>query len=143
MKSFRLILTLIDVWGSLQNIWCLKKTHNYLCIFLLHLWFYNKICIYKIYFISIKQILHVMVTFKRLLFQNTPLHPSSSWCSSRSNLLSTLESISLRVLHLVEKCMGSPAQYYNMKTFQYFHLIPTYETIYDALRKNKLRVYGL
>ena len=31
--------------------------------------------------------------------------------------------------------MGSPAQYYNMKTFEYFHLIPTYKAIYDALRK--------
>ena len=57
----------------------------------------------------------------------TPLF--SCWCSSRSNLLSTLESISLSVLHFVEKCMGSPAQYCNMKTFQYFHLILTYKTI--------------
>ena len=64
----------------------------------------------------------------------TPLF--SCWCSSRSNLLSTLESISLSVLHFVEKCMGSPAQYCNMKTFLYFHLILTYK-LYDSYQKKR------
>ena len=69
----------------------------------------------------------------------TPLF--SCWCSSRSNLLSTLESISLSVLHFVEKCMGSPAQYCNMKTFQYFHLILTYKTIWFIPKGEKWNVH--
>ena len=47
----------------------------------------------------------------------------------RSKLLSTLESISLSALHLLEKCMGSPAQMLQYEDFQYLHLIPTYKTI--------------
>ena len=143
MKSFRLILALTDVWGSLQNIGVSKRR-----IIMFVCFYYISDSDSKMY-ISQINIFHQYKTnftrYSKISNDTFSKHPStsSSWCSSRSNLLSTLESISLRVLHLVEKCMGSPAQYYNMKTFQYFHLIPTYETIYDALRKNKLRVYGL
>ena len=44
-------------------------------------------------------------------------------------LLSTLESISLSVLHLEEKCTGSPTQYHNIYEYSFYHFFHTWSPL--------------